>query len=518
MRFYDVEETGGGPDAGRRRRPGRLTLPPDAAPGAPKRPARSARRSAAVRDSFSVRRALLVAAILIGAGARTALLVEKPLWADEIFTLTLARTPVPALLDALHTDSGTPLHNLLSRLILLPFGAAPGGHDLAVRGLSLAASLLHLPLLVLVARRLGRPEAGLPAAALYALFPLAADFGAEGRAYALASLLALAAFERALALRETPTWGRCVALALAAGAAVLCHYLAVFPLAGLVTLLPGASPAARSRLALAGFGGALVFLPWLPIALRQPPASMAWSRAPEFAGAPARFPVNLAWGMSASGIPLAIVLPLSILLLGVALLFAWRGPVRPVATVFIAGVLFLVGANLAVRSLLLPERPAALFLPLVALLLASAPSPVPLLSAAASLGGLLVALRAAAVPSPGETLVTLLVPEVKSGRSVCAADLWGPELAYRLARAGLPGRVVLFPSDVSRHPGWLSEQELDAGRLAAEARALVASRSHPDLYVLPRGSPSSAALRAALAPLGPRRLASGPLADVLALR
>ncbi|MGE5347199.1 MAG: glycosyltransferase family 39 protein [Acidithiobacillales bacterium] len=465
-----------------------------------------------------MRRAVLVAAILIGAGVRTALLVEKPLWADEIFTLTLARTPTAALLDSLRTDSGPPLHYLLSRLILLPFGPDPGAYDAAVRALSLAASLLHLPLLVLVARRLGRPEAGLPAAALYALFPIAADFGAEGRAYALASLLALAALERALAVRETPTAGRCVALALAAGAAVLCHYLAVFPLTGLVTLVPGASPRARSRLALAGVGGVLVFLPWLPIALRQPPASMAWSRGTEFAGASARFPVNLAWGMSASGTPLAIVLPLSILLLGVALLFAWRSSMRPVASVFLAGVFLLVCTHLAVRSLLLPERPAALFLPLVALLLASAPSPVPLLSAAASLWGLLVTLRAATVPSPGETLVTLLAPEVKSGRSVCAADLWGPELDYRLARAGLPGRVILFPSDVSRHRGWLSEKQLDAGRLAAEARALVASRSRPDLYVLPKGSPSSAALRAALAPLGPRPLASGPLADVLALR
>jgi hypothetical protein len=470
-----------------------------------------------VRYSFSVRRALLVAALLVGVGARVALIVEKPLWADEIFTLRLARTPVPALLDALRVDSGPPLHYLLSRLILLPFGAGPGAHDVAIRLLSLAASLLHLPFLVLVARRLGRPEAGLPAAALYALFPIAADFGAEGRSYALASLLALAALERALALREAPTAGRCAALAVTSGSAVLCHYLALFPVAGLVTLVPGASPKARARLALAGAGGALLFLPWLPVALRQPPASMAWIRAPEFADAPARLPASLAWGMPLSGLPLAVVLPLSILLVGVALAFAWRGPFRPVASVFLAGLLLLAGANLAVHSLLLPERSAVLFLPHVALLLAGSRVPVQLLSAAVSLGGLLVTLRSAIVPSPGETLAALLLPEVKSGRTVCAADLWGPELDYRLARSGFPGRVVLFPSDVALHPGWLSETELDPGRLAAEARALVASPSRPGLYLLPKPSRSAAALRSALAPLGPRRIASGPLADLLAL-
>jgi hypothetical protein len=473
-------------------------------------------RPAAVRYSFSVRRVLLVAAILVGAGARVAFLVEKPLWADEIFTLTLARMPAAAIVDALRADSGPPLHYLLSRLILLPFGPSPGPHDASIRLVSLAASLLHLPLLILVARRLGRPEAGLSAAALYALFPIAADYAAEGRAYAVASLLVLLAFERALALREEPTAGRGVVLALAAGGAILSHYLALFPIAGLVTLVPGASRRARSGLSLAGAGGVLLFLPWFPVALRQPPASMAWSRGPEFAGGALHFPVNLAWGLPVPEGTLAILLPLSLLLLGAALFFAWKGALRPAASVFLAGVLLLVAAHLFVRSLLLPERPAVFFLPLVALLLAGAPRPVPLLSAAASLGGLVVALRAAA-PSPGETLAALLLPEVTSGRTVCAAALWGPELDYRLARAGLPGRVVLFPSDVARHRGWLREEELGGERLAAEARALVSSPSRPGLFVLPKGSRASAALRMEIDPLAPRRVADGPLVEVLAL-
>lgn len=463
-----------------------------------------------------MRRALLAAAVLVGVGARLYLTVARPLWSDEIFTLGVARQSLSRIVESLRVDSGPPLHYLLSRLVLLPFVPTPGPHDVAVRVVSLAASLLHLPLLLLVARRLGRPEAGPGAAALYALFPIAVSYAAEGRAYAVASLLALAAFERALALREAPTACRSVGLALAAGAAVLSHYLALFPIAGLLVLLPRANRGARVRMVLALAGGAFLFLPWLPTALGQPAASMAWARASLFADAPFHFPVNLTLAIP-PGPNIVLLLPLALFLLGAALILAWRGPMRPAASALLAGILLLIGAHLLAGPFLLPERPAVLFLPLVALLLAGAPWPFSLASAAVSLAGLVSLLRGAAAPTPGQTLASLVAPELKSGRSVCAAALWGPELDYRLARAGLPGRVVLFPSDVARHPGWLSEENLDAGRLAAEARALVASPSRPALYVLPKNSRSAEALRAELAPLGARPVASGPLADLVAL-
>ena len=468
-----------------------------------------------MRYSFPVRRLLLAGAILIGVAVRLAFLVEKPLWSDEIFTLTLARLPAAGIVEALRLDSGPPLHYFLAHLVLLPFGPAPGATDVGVRILSLLASLLHLPLLVLVARRLGRPDAGLGAAALYALFPIAADYATEGRAYTIASLLVLAAFERALALVERPTAGRAVALAFASGGAVLFHYLAVFPVAALAALLPSASGRARTLLPAAGAGGVLLFLPWLPVALRQPSASMAWSREAPFATGPLHFPVNLGFGISPPAGGLAVLVPLSLLLLGAALFAAWRGAFRPVALVVLAGVFLLLLAHLAVRSVLLPERPAVLFLPFVALLLANAPGPVPPLSAAASLAGLALALRGAADDSPGKVLADLLRPLVAEGRSVCAVGLWGPELDYRLARAGLPGHVILFPSDVARHPGWYHEETVGRARLLVEARALAASPSRPGLFVLPAGSSAAAALRVAVEPLRPRPLARSAIVDVL---
>ena len=175
-------------------------------------------------------------------------------------------------------DTGPPLHYLLARLLLLPVGA-PGPADVVVRLLSVAASLLHLPLLLRIARRTGDSALGWRAAALFALCPAAVAYGAEGRAYPLASLLALAALERSLALRDGPSFPATLGAALCSAGAVLTHYLALFPLAGLVWLLVRAEGAARRRLVGAWALGALVALPWAPVALYQPAGGLAWIRA-----------------------------------------------------------------------------------------------------------------------------------------------------------------------------------------------------------------------------------------------
>jgi uncharacterized membrane protein len=457
-------------------------------------------------------RALAWGAIALGTAARAAALLQRPLWADEIFTLTLARRNVAAILSALRTDSGPPLHYLVARVLLLPF-PTPGAGDVAVRLLSLAASLLHIPLLVLVGKRLGRPEAGLLAAALYAIFPLAVLYGVEGRGYALASLLALLAFERALALRERPRARTALALALAAAGAVLTHYLAAFPVAALALLAATARPAARRAFLLAGTGAALLVAPWAPVALRQPAASMAWAHGPGFAGALRGFPANLAFGVEPSG---ALALPLDVL--GLALVLALllrerRGILSPVAAVLAGSLVLLALAQVATGALVLPGRTAVVFLPLVALLLASAPPAVPFAAGAVAAVFLVRAWTGVAGPSPGETLAQMLEAPARAGRTIVAAGYWGPELDYRLARLGAPGRVVFFPSAVVEHPGWYREEDIPDESLAREADALLASPARPTVFVLPRGSRASAVLASRL---GPARLVlASALLDVV---
>lgn len=457
------------------------------------------------------------AAITVGVVARVFSLVVRPLWADEIFTLTVARKSASEILAALRVDSGPPLHYLFAHVLLAPFGPAPGLPDVLVRVLSLVASLLHLPLLFVVARRLGRPEMGLPAAALYSVFPLAVAYAAEGRAYALASLLALLAFERALALRERPRPLTALGLTLAAAGAVLTHYLAVFPVAALAILALDARPAARHALVLSGLAAAALAATWVPIALAQPHASMAWSMEAGFASALRDFPANLAFGAPAGGPVMTALGVAGALLLAALFARAWRGAFSPVARVLGLSLALLALAELgAAGTLVLPERTALVFLPFAVLLLAAAPPFV--LAAAGTLATALLALwlPRAVEPSPGALLARLLEAPARAGRRVLAAGYWGPELDYRLARIGVPGRVVLFPSAVAAHPGWYHEEEISDARLAAEADAALAVPPSPTIFVLPRGSRASAALVSRLGHA--RRLLSSPLVDVVETR
>jgi uncharacterized membrane protein len=456
------------------------------------------------------------AAITVGVVARAFSLVVRPLWADEIFTLTVARKSASEILAALRVDSGPPLHYLFAHVLLAPFGPAPGLPDVLVRVLSLVASLLHLPLLFVVARRLERPEMGLPAAALYSVFPLAVAYAAEGRAYALASLLALLAFERALALRERPRPLTALGLTLAAAGAVLTHYLAVFPVAALAILALDARPAARHALVLSGLAAAALAATWVPIALAQPHASMAWSMEAGFASALRDFPANLAFGAPAGGPAMTALGVAGALLLAALFARAWRGAFSPVTRVLGLSLALLALAELGAGTLVLPERTALVFLPFAVLLLAAAPPFV--LAAAGTLATALLALwlPRAVEPSPGALLSRLLEAPARAGRRVLAAGYWGPELDYRLTRIGVPGRVVLFPSAVAAHPGWYHEEEISDARLAAEADAALAVPPSPTIFVLPRGSRASAALVSRLGHA--RRLLSSPLVDVVETR
>jgi hypothetical protein len=445
------------------------------------------------------------------------LLFAKPLWADEIFTLDLARRSADAIVAALRVDSGPPLHYLLARLVLFPFGPNPGPEDILVRALSVVASLSHVPLFFRITRRLHRADAGLFAATLFAVVPLAVDYAAEGRSYAMASLLVLFAFERALALRDEPRLSVALALAASAAAAVLTHYLAVFPIAGLAVLAHGASPAARKALVLSGGGGALLTLPWLPVALHQPAASMSWSGTEPFRGAPLDLVVNLAFGLQPDGAWQPWAAALAGIVLTALLFGARKGPLAPVAGVLGLGLTLLLVAQAVTGSVLLPERSALPFLPFVALLAAAAPlafRAVLLTIAALSLA---VRLPGLVAPTPGAALARALLPRLRSGSSVCAVALWGPELDYRSRRAGVFGRVVLFPSAVKAHPGWYREEDLPDTALRAEAAALLSGSGGPppSLFVLPRGSRASAALRERLDPSRSKRLVSTAYFEII---
>lgn len=448
------------------------------------------------------------AAVLLGTAARIAALVIRPLWADEIFTLTLARRPVPEILATLRLDSGPPLHYLVSKLVLAPCGG-PGPLDVVVRLVSFTASLLHVPLFVAIGRRLGKESAGWTAATLYALFPLAVSYAAEGRGYALASLLVLLAFERCLALREKPGTGRAVLVGSLAAAALLTHYLALLPLAGFVSLFRGSSREARRSLLLAGGVAAALASLWLPVATAQPRASMAWVDAAPTLASASRIALNVAFGIETAPLwPLSLAALLALAFLSLRAILS-----DAAASVAALGLLSLALLAFVTPVVLLPERASILLLPFVALA-AAGWTPLAALSSLLSIATLVVQIPAQTHRLPSEALAERVQAFARSGSSVCAVGLWGPELAYRMERAGLGGRVVLFPSDVAAHPGWYEESVVPPDRLRAEALALVARADRPELFVL---SPSraSGALKEALARVPQRRVGETPLFELV---
>ena len=389
-------------------------------------------------------RLVLVAALLAGAAARLVLAFLRPLWADEIFTLTLARQSLPDLLAALRLDSGPPLHYLAAKLLLLPF-AAPGPVDVAVRLLSVVASLLHVPLLLRIGRRCGAPRAGVVAAALFLVFPLAAASGAEGRGYALASLLALAAFERLLALEEAPRVTTAVLAGLLGGAAVLTHYLALLPVAGMLLAALVRGRSRRLAFLASGLAAALA-ASWLPVALGQPRASMAWAEAQPLGERALQFAANLGLGLPVEPGPARLLGPLALVLLAAAFLGRRGRRARP-------------GGGASPRRSR-PPRPAPPLQPI-----GSSPRPdgarlppvrrprprrgaepsYPRRRARRRRPSSRRRCRAGCARRPRPQLAATLAPRVRAGARVVAAELWGPELDYRLAREGLPGRVTLVP-------------------------------------------------------------------------
>jgi hypothetical protein len=457
-------------------------------------------------------RVVLAVALLAGASARLVLAFLRPLWADEIFTLTLARKSLPDLLAALRLDSGPPLHYFAAKLLLLPF-APPGPADVAVRLLSVVASLLHVPLLLRIGRRCGARRAGVVAAALFLVFPLATASGAEGRGYALASLLVLAAFERLLMLEEAPRPKSAVLAGLFGGAAVLTHYLALLPVAGmlLATLVRGRS---RRLAVLATCLAAALAASWLPVALGQPRASMEWTEVQPFGERALQFAANLGLGLPVEPGPARLLGPVALVFLGTGLLGRRGRALVPAAAPLLAALVLLGPLLLYSRSALLPDRTALVFLPFVAFVLAEARSGVPAVAGPAAAAVLAASLPGWLGSTPAVELAATLSPQVRAGARVVATDLWGPELDYRLAREGLRGRVTSYPSVVALHPGWYEESEVSKERLEAEAEAIVGAASARTFFVLSPATRAGRVLAGELASAGGSRVAQAGVFEV----
>jgi hypothetical protein len=208
----------------------------------------------------------LLAVIALAAALRVALLDRQGLWADELFSLAVATghslehpaaeadptqgdyveapTPLPAaafrryleheeppaglrrvLRAARLSDTSPPLYYVL----LYGWTRWAGVSDAALRLFSALWALASIPVLWLIARRVGGEAAALPAVLLFAVNPLGLYYSVEGRMYSLMLFLAVSMVALTLGLVNgrakpwvVPAWSAVSA------AALLTHYFCGF--------------------------------------------------------------------------------------------------------------------------------------------------------------------------------------------------------------------------------------------------------------------------------------------------
>jgi hypothetical protein len=422
---------------------------------------------------------VLLALLPLALAARSVLLVARPLWADELFTVWAARLPPQRLLEALRQDSGPPGFYLLERpFVRLAEGL---GADWIARALPFLAGLA----LLAAARWLPRGASRRLGAALFAAYALLGLYAAEARAYALLALLSLLLYRLALESDErAASLGGIVALG---AAALYVHYLAI-PVIAILLLLA----LARRRLATAGAlaGSVLLFAPWIPVLAAQPRAAVAWMR--ESPGAAALGLLSALGGVGRIPLPFGPPLPAilpgiasavgAVLLLGI-LPLAVRDRQLGAAVLFVAGVL---GACLALSfwtPFAFAGRTEMAALPVWIWAVARAAdgrSPFVRTAAVAAtvLGLAAVGLLAAAPHSPSASARARQAIDrlARPGDTLFVGP--GLYLPFRIAadRGQLTPRLAAYPREVDRHPGWWVASEPDPEDDAAIVAAAAGSR------------------------------------------
>ncbi len=448
--------------------------------------------------------AWLLALVAVCLAARLWLLLERPLWHDEIFTVWAARLPPPRLTEALRSDSGPPLFYALER----PFARAADGpeHDPFVRVLPFVASFA----LFFAARTLPPGPSRTWWIALCAGFALGNLYAAEARAYALLSLSALGIFLLGTVGRESA--GRLACLWAFAAAALWLHYLALFVVAGALLL---ALSLGRPRAALALAAALAAFAPWIPVLLAQPPEAMAWMREPPGVVAPGL--LSALGGVGRIPAPFGPTPPSAVFaagaLAGAALLVLLFGAARDdrdvrAAIVFVLLVFALALAASLWRPVAFAGRIEMAVLPVWMWALArAAPGRRALgaTAAAAAALGLATTVFVAAGPhlrSTPASAVASVARLARQGDTVLAGPGFYLPALLAADRGRLSARTVTLPAGDAPHPGWFVAWPLKPEDVADAVRAADATPPGARLFLLLPPTYSQPALMGPLAERG----------------
>jgi len=209
-------------------------------------------------------------------------LSKEALWYDEVFSILVARLPLPQLLAATAGDVHPPLYYLLLKAWLWCWAALPV--EAAARSFSLYLSLITLILFGMALQRLGLSLKQMAVAGILAVyFPSLIYFAAEARMYALLEFEVLAGL---LALTSKRWWVRIFGGGLALGSLAWTHNVGLFyaaTLAGMTLILRWKQPRVIGELATAGTLAAVAWLPWAVVLLNQIKVAQAgyWTWLPD---------------------------------------------------------------------------------------------------------------------------------------------------------------------------------------------------------------------------------------------
>ena len=205
---------------------------------------------------------------LIAVGLR--FIGPKGLWLDEALTVSIARLPIPKLLEALRHDGSPPAYYVLLHYWMGLFGTATW----TVRALAGVLSAATLPPAWRLGRILGGRRLGVALVIVLACNPFALRYATENRMYSLVVLLSTLAALTLVRCLQGPTLSRLIRFGIICGLLLLTHYWALYLIAAFGAVLLGASlrgPVRTSaRLTLVALaGGCLMFVPWAPSFLFQ---------------------------------------------------------------------------------------------------------------------------------------------------------------------------------------------------------------------------------------------------------
>lgn len=444
----------------------------------------------------------LAAAAGAGAFGIVGTMVRRP-WHDELYTLELARRPVSAILQSLHLDSGPPGYYLVCHLLEL-FGAD------SVRALRLLSVVAVMAAAALVAS-CRHTRVRWAAAALVGCHPLVLAAAADARPYAL--LMAVSSGVLFVLTRE-PSRTTTAVLALLLASACWIHSLGLILTAAVFAtgLLLGEKP--RRRALVGTLTALLLQLPWLPVMMRQPAASLQWMSKgwdalptwwrlllPLTQPGPAALRTPF---LDLASPPLVLAISGTVLWLVLAALGAFSSEkARTAAGVWLAAGALLVLGTTVLRPIYAPDQADKILLVFAVFVVAAAA----VRSRAALAGALALALVGGGAsattlhswktspPRPEERAARAILSRAGPGDVVIATGWWFLGVRHGLGATARRIHWITFPRETATHPGWYDDRPALAASLeipALERRiALALRRGHRVFLIRSPSLPSN---------------------------